>query len=324
MSDSNIEIGDIHWLMDILQNIDVGLVVLDRNYNIQLWNGFMESHSGISPQNAKDQNLFALCPEIPRDWFVRKSEAVFQLKTRTFTIWEQRPYLFKFKNYRPITGRTATMYQNTSIIPLQSVTQNVDHICIIVYDVTDVAVNHEDARSANQSLLDLNSVDQLTELPNRIIWEQDVKREHARCTRSGNPSCVAIFDIDNLKDINAAHGHRIGDLVLKTVSDSLRQTMRQTDLPCRFGGDLFSVLLVDTDEHSAAEFAERIRHILQGLIVRQGDQAISITTSIGVATFNSVFHNEHDWILAANKALLHAKQQGGNQTTLYHRSMKKG
>ena len=45
MSETHIEIGDIHWLMDILQNIDVGLVVLDRDYNIHVWNGFMESHS---------------------------------------------------------------------------------------------------------------------------------------------------------------------------------------------------------------------------------------------------------------------------------------
>lgn len=152
MTDSNFDIGDIHWLMDILQNIDVGLVVLDRNYDIHLWNGFMESHSGISPQNAKGQNLFELFEEIPQDWFTQKSEAVFQLKTRTFTIWEQRPYLFKFKNYRPITGRAATMYQNTSIIPLESVNKTVDHICIIIYDVTDVAINREDAVNAARTL----------------------------------------------------------------------------------------------------------------------------------------------------------------------------
>merc|ERR1712000_205888 len=67
MSEANIELGDIHWLMDILQNIDVGLVVLDRNYDIQLWNGFMESHSGLSPQVARGENLFTLFPEIPKD-----------------------------------------------------------------------------------------------------------------------------------------------------------------------------------------------------------------------------------------------------------------
>ena len=57
MSETHIEIGDIHWLMDILQNIDVGLVVLDRDYNIHVWNGFMESHSAISPQTVSYTHL---------------------------------------------------------------------------------------------------------------------------------------------------------------------------------------------------------------------------------------------------------------------------
>merc|ERR1712000_633745 len=85
MSEANIELGDIHWLMDILQNIDVGLVVLDRNYDIQLWNGFMESHSGLSPQVARGENLFTLFPEIPKDWFCKKAAPVFELRTRKHT-----------------------------------------------------------------------------------------------------------------------------------------------------------------------------------------------------------------------------------------------
>lgn len=151
MTKPAIEINDIHWLMDILQNIDVGLIVLNRDYQIQLWNGFMESHSGLSPQNAKGQDLFELFPDIPSDWFRKKAEPVFQLKTRTFTIWEQRPYLFRFKNYRPITGRATFMYQNTSVIPLESVDKSVDHICVIVYDVTDMAVEHLDAERLRQA-----------------------------------------------------------------------------------------------------------------------------------------------------------------------------
>ncbi len=318
MSDSNFDIGDIHWLMDILQNIDVGLVVLDRNYEIHLWNGFMESHSGISPQNAKGQNLFELFDEIPREWFTQKSEAVFQLKTRTFTIWEQRPYLFKFKNYRPITGRAATMYQNTSIIPLESINKTVDHICIIIYDVTDVAVNREDALKAAQSLGQLSRADHLTELPNRVVWEQEVQREYSRCCRSQNPSTLVVFDIDNLKQINAAYGHKTGDEVLKIVSDSLRQTMRQTDMPCRFGGDMFAILLVDTSEVNASRFAERIRKAIELLDIRTEEQQLRVTASIGVAEFSNTFASETDWIHATNKALLHGKQLGGDQVTLYH------
>ena len=78
MTDANIELGDIHWLMDILQNIDVGLVVLDRDYNIQLWNGFMESHSGLSPHRKPAVKICLNCSvKFARDWFMKKSRAGF-------------------------------------------------------------------------------------------------------------------------------------------------------------------------------------------------------------------------------------------------------
>lgn len=147
MQQQSFEIGDIHWLMDILQSIDVGLVVLDKNYQVQLWNNFMESHSGLSPQTALHNNLFELFPDISENWFKQKAKPVFELKTRAFTIWEQRPYLFKFSNARPITGRSEFMYQNTSIIPLESIDKSVDHICIIIYDVTNAAVSKLNAQA---------------------------------------------------------------------------------------------------------------------------------------------------------------------------------
>lgn len=140
MSDSNFDIGDIHWLMDILQNIDVGLVVLDRNYEIHLWNGFMESHSGLLPSEVRDKTLFSLFPTIKQDWFMKKAKPVFDLKTRAFMTWEQRPYLFKFPNYRPITGSEPFMYQNITLSPLTSATGKVDFISMMIYDMTDVAV----------------------------------------------------------------------------------------------------------------------------------------------------------------------------------------
>ena len=80
----------------------------------------MEHHSGLLPRQVKNKNLFALFDELDEQWFTRKAEAVFLLKNKAFTIWEQRPYLFKFQNYRPITGSADFMYQNTTFIPLLS------------------------------------------------------------------------------------------------------------------------------------------------------------------------------------------------------------
>lgn len=133
------DIIELHWTLDMLQSIDVGVVVLDKEYRIQVWNGFMESHSNLIPEDVRDKSLFEFYPEINKQWLVRKTRPVFELKTRAFMTWEQRPYLFKFPNYRPLTGTEEFMYQNITLFPLISATGSVDHICMLIYDVTDVA-----------------------------------------------------------------------------------------------------------------------------------------------------------------------------------------
>jgi PAS domain S-box-containing protein len=152
MSDSQLDMTEFHWLMDILQTIDVGLVVLDRNYSIKLWNGFMENHSGLRPDQAKGKNLFTLFDEIDENWFKKKAESVFLLNIRAFTISEQRPYLFKFNNNHPITGRAEYMYQNATIIPLNNADGSTENICLIVYDVTNSAMSKHDLQGI-QNLL---------------------------------------------------------------------------------------------------------------------------------------------------------------------------
>ena len=104
MANDNLDIKEFHWLMDMLQTIDVGLIVLDRNFKVQVWNGFMENHSGMSPLSVKDKQLFHVFGDIEKEWFTQKAESVFLLKNRAFISWELRPYLIRFKNYRPITG----------------------------------------------------------------------------------------------------------------------------------------------------------------------------------------------------------------------------
>ena len=127
-------------MMDMLQTVDVGIVVLDRNLTVQVWNGFMESHSGLLPSEVRDKSLFSLFPTIKKEWFIKKTRPVFDLKTRAFMTWEQRPYLFKFPNYRPITGSELYMYQNITLSPLTSATGEVNYISMMIYDMTDVAV----------------------------------------------------------------------------------------------------------------------------------------------------------------------------------------
>lgn len=134
-------LADFHWMFDLLHHIDVGLVVLDRQYKIQLWNSFMENHSGVSSSIAKQQSLFTVFSDLEQSWLQQKLDNVFGLKTPIYISWEQRPHLFKFKCYRPLTSIADYMYQNIAIRPISGPNGAINQVCLVVYDVTDVATN---------------------------------------------------------------------------------------------------------------------------------------------------------------------------------------
>lgn len=141
------DIREFHWLANIIQALDVGLVVIDLDTQIQIWNGFMESHSGKLSCDVKDRSLYDVYPELDQAWLDRKLNIVKTLNTRAFISWEQKPYLFQFSNYRPITGSADFMYQNITIMPLPDFAGEVQHFGLIIYDVTDEALGRQSLNS---------------------------------------------------------------------------------------------------------------------------------------------------------------------------------
>lgn len=305
---------DVHWLMDILQNIDVGLVVLDHNYQVTLWNQFMQNHSGKPPEMVLNNSLFKVFPELSEEWFRRKAEPAFVLQSATFTTWEQRPYLFHFPHYRPITGTARFMYQNTTIIPLVDTNGEVAHICLIVYDVTDTAMNKLAQIEANDRLKGLSRVDHLTQLYNRGHWEHCLEQEFKRFDRYQIPCSLIMFDIDHFKAVNDTHGHLAGDDVIRMVSESLRQQLRDTDIGGRYGGEEFGVILTNTDSAGALEFAERLRRHVEAQAVANGTGEIKVTISLGICELSTLISNYHEWLETTDKALYHCKENGRNQS----------
>jgi len=317
MSSNKVDMKEIHWLMDMLQSIDVGLVVLDRELNIQIWNSFMANHSGVGNEVAIGKSLFELFEDLPERWLRHKVEPVFHLKSRTFTVWEQRPYLFQFKNYRPITGTAQYMYQNVSFIPLLSADGEVNHVGIIVYDVTDAAVRKLAIESANAQLEVLSQTDSLTQLFNRGFWEESLAREFKRVTRTGQPCSLIMFDIDHFKKINDNYGHPAGDEVIRQTAATLRDCIRETDVPGRYGGEEFAVLLIETAADDALMVAERIRTSIEALTVTHESDNIQFTVSLGVAELDGSMTEHEQLIQCADQALYQSKETGRNFSTVY-------
>lgn len=156
MTDSAIDdMTEFHWMMTMIQSIDVGIIVIDKDCKVKVWNGFMESHSGKLPSEVRDKTLFELFEEVDVAWFRNKIRPVIELRNRAFITWEQRPFLFKFRNYRPITGAEDFMYQNIILSPFMTHTGEVENISITLYDMTDVATSKKQLE-ATQVTLDEN------------------------------------------------------------------------------------------------------------------------------------------------------------------------
>jgi diguanylate cyclase (GGDEF)-like protein len=316
MSSPRESLNDFHWLIEVLQTIDVGMLVVDLNYTVMAWNGFMENHSGISPQNALGENLFSVFPDIPRHWFEHKARTVVELQNRAFTTWEQRPYVFRFKNNRPITGTSEFMYQNCTFIPVGDAQGKVHSLCIIVYDVSDVAVNKIELQKANARLKEFSRKDGLTGLFNRGYWEHQLLQEFKRQQRAQLPTSLIMMDIDHFKGVNDTHGHTIGDDVIRMVAAVIRDTLRETDVAGRYGGEEFAVILPDTSGEDAVTLAERLRVHIEEQVLTFEEVTVRVTISLGVASWNSEFDSHSEWIGLADQALYQSKDLGRNRVTL--------
>ncbi|MCL1079741.1 sensor domain-containing diguanylate cyclase [Parashewanella spongiae] len=317
MSDNTHHLSEFHWLIEMVQTIEVGIVVLDRNYNIKLWNGFMENHSGVSPNILKDQNLFQHFADLDTEWLKKKMESVFLLKNRAFISWEQRPFVFCFKNYRPITGRAAHMYQNVTLQPLVSLTGEVSHISMIIYDVTDIAMNKLQLNNVNQTLEHLSQTDELTQLNNRRHWQHCMEREYERFSRYNTASSLVMLDIDHFKSINDRFGHQIGDVVIQRVAHMLSQSLRETDCAGRYGGEEFAVVLANTNSKDAISFTERLRKRVEQVEFMADDDVFRVTVSFGICDLNDDIKDSISWLSFADKALYRAKLNGRNRSVIY-------
>ncbi len=312
----SLEIKELHWMMDMLTNVDVGLVVLDAAYEIQMWNRFMEDHSGKTENQARFQNIFRLFPELPENWFKHKIDSVFALKSRTFSTWEQRQYLFKFKNYRPITGTEEFMYQNTTMIPLASADGEINHVCLLIYDVTDAAAGKKELNRLNGELEKLSRTDRLTGLNNRGFWEESLQVEFNRCTRYETDSSVLIFDIDHFKQVNDNYGHQAGDEAIRVTAQTVKDMIRNTDVGGRYGGEEFVIFMPNTAAEDARVFAERLREKIAGMSVKYEKLAIKFTVSIGICGYDKSLASHEKWIEKADQALYQSKEGGRNKTTI--------
>jgi len=158
-----------------------------------------------------------------------------------------------------------------------------------------------------------NSVrDSLTGCANRTHMLQVFEAELARARRSRLPLSLVMFDLDRFKQINDQHGHLAGDAVLAAVGARMRAVLRGGDLKCRYGGEEFLIVLVDTPLSGAQHVAETLRKDIEGHPLSWNTETIPVTASFGVTAVEPGDEDPLTIVARADEALYLAKQDGRN------------
>jgi len=189
---------------------------------------------------------------------------------------------------------------------------------ILIYDITALKNTENKLSAANEKLKKIAGTDPLTQLSNRRNFFELADRELSRAQRHQKHFSLILIDLDNFKEVNDAHGHVRGDMVLKETARCLGLYSRRGDILGRYGGDEFIVLAYEADEMEARVIAERYREKIPSHLARLEHIDIPVTLSIGVATY----HKEEGITLKillerSDSAMYESKKGGRNQVAVW-------
>jgi len=176
-------------------------------------------------------------------------------------------------------------------------------------------------KETEEKLLHLANFDYLTNIPNRSYFHDTLKKSIARVKRYNTTLAVMFLDIDHFKFINDQYGHDIGDLLLQNISQKISHALREDDIVSRMGGDEFAIILQDLPlKINAVNVAQKILDSVSEPLELNSTK-VQVSTSIGIAFFDSDSMSMDDLLKAADTAMYEAKSKGRNNFQFFAHEM---
>lgn len=298
------------FLSSIFESIRDPFCIIDRGYTIVMANEEYATIKGRSVRELAGRTCFDVlhgraeaCP----DCVVQK------------TLLSGDPCA-KDKLERLPDGSEAWLEIYTYPIFAEGASGEVAHVIEYIRDIT----GHKKAEMERKRLIDslgyLSTTDSLTAVLNRRALVERLECEISRARRYYSPLSVILLDIDGFKEVNDTQGHAVGDRVLTVVSDTLKGSLRKTDVLGRYGGDEFMVVLPATALEGAEGFAERIRRSVEtARLALPGASPFKVTLSLGVTVFGEQDGDADSLIRRADRALYASKHSGRNRVSVLTR-----
>jgi diguanylate cyclase (GGDEF)-like protein len=295
----------------------LGLIVLDANQRIVMWNQWMASHSGLSAHRVHTSELFDLFTELRG----QRLEQAVQSAMQSNLPQQLSPSLNRspFPLYPTGTWGGERIEQSVSVTPFS---EGKERYCLIeISDISTTVGRERQLRGQAEALRAQSYVDGLTGIANRRHFDVALDRELRRAIRNDGQLSLLLMDIDSFKAYNDHFGHQQGDACLIHVAETFAATLqRPADLAARYGGEEFGAVLPDTGAEQAALVAESIRARIAALAITHSPAAARphVTMSIGVATFDKDKLCDAAAMLAAADGCLYAAKHAGRDCVIVH------
>ncbi|NCA89869.1 MAG: diguanylate cyclase [Gammaproteobacteria bacterium] len=285
-------------LNQAMEQSPTSIIITDATGNIHYVNPYFSLLTGYSADEVQGRNPRFLksgltSPEIYVDLWAHLSQG--------------EPWKGELINRR----KNGEVYWEEAYIgPVWDAAGRISHFVAVKLNVTDRILTRE-------RLIHMASHDVLTDLPNRGLFAERLQQALELAMRNATKLALLFIDLDQFKPINDTWGHRVGDLLLRAVAESMKQRLRAADTIGRLGGDEFVVLLTDlAGPDGALRVAEELRQALAQPFVIEG-HALSISASIGIALYPDHGANAEDLTRHADAAMYRAKQGGRNRLDLF-------
>jgi diguanylate cyclase (GGDEF)-like protein/PAS domain S-box-containing protein len=295
----------------LIENMGDGVLVLDSRNRIVDINPAMQNFLHRDPSLLIGKNV----SEALDIWAEKSDQLLSDLETRSELKLPSDP----------------ARYLDLRVTPLYDDDQRLSGRLSVFRDVTERKQVEKDLRFAMdrmqtqlieigilQSQLREQAIrDALTNLFNRRYLEETLDRELARASRELYPLCVVMMDLDNFKDVNDTYGHEAGDVVLRTIADSLARQSRQGDFACRYGGDELVLVMPNIGIDVAKERALELQKNINSINIPFERFNLNCSISMGLAWYPAHGDTKEGLLRAADRALYAAKNSGRNQVFVF-------
>jgi diguanylate cyclase (GGDEF)-like protein len=302
-------------LKSVLKAVRAGMIVLDAEQRVVLWNNWVQQHSSFATQDGLGKTFAELFPElVDSRVHVAIGEALYNNMS---SIVSQTLHKSPFPLFANASDRASgvRMRQAVHVMPIE--VETLPRHCLVQIADVSMAVKRENKlREQALELESLTLADGLTGIANRRRFDMHLEDEFRRAKRNGSPISIIMIDVDCFKDYNDNYGHQQGDHCLVQIAGALSRILRRPcDLVARYGGEEFIVALPDTNAEGALRVAEAMRAAVNALALDHAFSTVTdhVTISLGIATRVPDYTAEPATLIdMADRALYGAKRAGRN------------